>query len=51
MTASEPRWRRLDPDDRRQAILESAIAAFGKQSYAAVQMAEVARTPVWRVVC
>jgi AcrR family transcriptional regulator len=43
VTASEPRWRRLDPDDRRHAILESAIAAFGKQSYAAVQMAEVAR--------
>lgn len=37
-----PRWRRLGPDERRAAILDAAIAAFGDQPYAAVQMAAVA---------
>ncbi|MFC5730462.1 MULTISPECIES: TetR/AcrR family transcriptional regulator [Nocardioides] len=41
--ASEPRWRRLGPDERRSDILAAAIKAFGEQPYDAVQMADLAR--------
>lgn len=41
--SAEPRWRRLEPDERREQILAAAIRAFGEQRYQAVQMAEVAR--------
>lgn len=38
-----PRWRRLGPDERRAAILEAAIRAFGEQPYAEVATAALAR--------
>lgn len=41
-SVSEPRWRRLGPDERRSEILASGIDAFGRQPYSSVQMAAVA---------
>lgn len=41
MTA-EPRWRRLEPDERREQILACAIRLFGERPYAAVSTAELA---------
>ncbi len=42
-TNLEPRWRRLEPDERRSAILTAAIRVFGEQPYGSVQMAAVAK--------
>jgi AcrR family transcriptional regulator len=42
MTA-EPRWRRLEPDERRAQILTCAIELFGERPYAAVSTMELAR--------
>lgn len=43
MTAdASARWRRLDPDERRDEILASAIRLFGERPYAAVSTTELA---------
>lgn len=42
MSAPEPRWRRLEPDERREQILVCAIALFGERPYAAVSTTELA---------
>lgn len=42
-TETEPRWRRLEPDERREQILECAITLFGERPYAAVSTTDVAR--------
>ncbi len=41
MTA-EPRWRRLEPDERREQILACAVTLFGERPYAAVSTTELA---------
>src|SRR3954447_5804261 len=38
-----PRWRRLEPDARREQILECAIRLFGDRPYAAVSTTDIAR--------
>lgn len=40
--AREPRWRRLDADERRAQILDCARRLFTEHSYADVSMAEIA---------
>jgi AcrR family transcriptional regulator len=42
MSAPEPRWRRLEPDERREQILACAISLFGERPYAAVSTTELA---------
>lgn len=42
-TQAEPRWRRLEPDQRREQILERAIEEFGERPYAEVSTGDVAR--------
>ncbi|SNR68538.1 transcriptional regulator, TetR family [Haloechinothrix alba] len=42
-TETVPRWRRLEPDERREQILECAIRQFGERPYAAVSTSDVAR--------
>ncbi|MGH3433967.1 MAG: TetR/AcrR family transcriptional regulator [Thermocrispum sp.] len=42
-TQTEPRWRRLEPDERREQILERAIDLFGERPYAEVSTGDVAR--------
>ncbi len=41
MTA-EPRWRRLEPDERREQILTCAMRLFGERPYSAVSTTELA---------
>jgi AcrR family transcriptional regulator len=41
MTA-EPRWRRLEPDERREQIMACAMRLFGERPYASVSTAELA---------
>lgn len=43
MTATAPRWRRLEPDQRRGQILACAIKLFGERPYSAVSTTELAR--------
>ncbi|HWM03871.1 MAG TPA: TetR/AcrR family transcriptional regulator [Actinophytocola sp.] len=43
MSSAEPRWRRLEPDKRREQILTCAIELFGERPYAAVSTTELAR--------
>jgi AcrR family transcriptional regulator len=43
MSTPAPRWRRLEPDKRRQQILACAIRMFGERPYAAVSTTELAR--------
>lgn len=38
-----PRWRRLEPDARREQILECAIGLFGERPYASVSTSDIAR--------
>jgi AcrR family transcriptional regulator len=38
-----PRWRRLEPDERREQILDCAVRLFGERPYAAVSTTEIAR--------
>jgi AcrR family transcriptional regulator len=38
-----PRWRRLEPDARREQILECAVRLFGERPYSAVSTSEIAR--------
>lgn len=40
---TEPRWQRLEPDERRREILNCAIRLFGERPYAAVSTTELAR--------
>jgi AcrR family transcriptional regulator len=40
--ASQPRWRRLGPDARREQILEAAIRLFGDRPYSAVSTIDIA---------
>lgn len=42
MTVEAPRWRRLEPDARREEILECAVRLFGERPYAAVSTTEIA---------
>ncbi|MFI7664973.1 TetR/AcrR family transcriptional regulator [Nocardia sp. NPDC049526] len=42
-TETQPRRRRLEPDERRAQILECAIDMFGERPYAAVSTAELAQ--------
>lgn len=39
---TEPRWRRLEPDERREQILACAMRLFGDRPYAAVSTTELA---------
>jgi AcrR family transcriptional regulator len=41
--ATAPRWRRLEPDRRREQILACAIKLFGERPYSAVSTTELAR--------
>jgi AcrR family transcriptional regulator len=43
MSSPAPRWRRLEPDQRREEILACAIKLFGERPYSAVSTAELAR--------
>jgi AcrR family transcriptional regulator len=40
--ADAPRWRRLEPDARREQILDCAVRLFGERPYAAVSTTEIA---------
>jgi AcrR family transcriptional regulator len=42
-TETEPRWRRLEPDARREQILDCAVRLFGERPYAAVSTTDIAR--------
>jgi AcrR family transcriptional regulator len=42
-TESTPRWRRLEPDERREQILDCARRLFGERHYAAVSTTDIAR--------
>jgi AcrR family transcriptional regulator len=42
MNGPEPRWRRLEPDARREQILTCAVELFGARPYAAVSTTELA---------
>lgn len=42
-SAVTPRWRRLEPDARREQILECATVLFGERPYAAVSTSDIAR--------
>jgi AcrR family transcriptional regulator len=41
--AEPPRWRRLEPDARREQILDCAVRLFGERPYAAVSTTDIAR--------
>lgn len=41
-TASEPRWRRLEPDQRREQIFGCAARLFGERPYAEVSTSDIA---------
>ncbi|WP_236788939.1 TetR/AcrR family transcriptional regulator [Amycolatopsis sp. GM8] len=41
-TASEPRWRRLEPDQRREQIFTCAARLFGERPYADVSTSDIA---------
>jgi AcrR family transcriptional regulator len=41
-TAPEPRWRRLEPDQRREQIFTCAARLFGERPYAAVSTSDIA---------
>jgi AcrR family transcriptional regulator len=43
MSNAEPRWRRLEPDERRAQILACARRLFGERHYEAVSTTELAR--------
>lgn len=42
MTVSEPRWRRLEPDARREQIFDCAARLFGERPYADVSTSDIA---------
>lgn len=41
-TAPEPRWRRLEPDQRREQIFTCAARLFGERPYSAVSTSDIA---------
>ena len=41
--SESPRWRRLEPDARREQILDCAVRLFGERPYSAVSTTEIAR--------
>ncbi|HVV12811.1 helix-turn-helix domain-containing protein [Amycolatopsis sp.] len=41
-TASEPRWRRLEPDERKEQIFSCAARLFGERPYADVSTSDIA---------
>ncbi|QRK09539.1 TetR/AcrR family transcriptional regulator [Archangium violaceum] len=41
--AASPRWKRLEPDTRREQILECATRLFGERPYAEVSTTDIAR--------
>jgi AcrR family transcriptional regulator len=41
-TAPEPRWRRLEPDQRREQIFTCAARLFGERPYAGVSTSDIA---------
>ncbi|MCP3098009.1 TetR/AcrR family transcriptional regulator [Myxococcus sp. K15C18031901] len=41
--AAAPRWKRLEPDQRREQILECAARLFGERPYAAVSTTDIAK--------
>jgi AcrR family transcriptional regulator len=43
MSSGRARWRRLEPDERREQILACAVELFGERPYAAVSTTELAR--------
>jgi AcrR family transcriptional regulator len=43
MSSAEPRWRRLEPDARREQILACAIRLFGDRPYPAVSTTDIAQ--------
>ncbi|MDQ4112638.1 MAG: TetR/AcrR family transcriptional regulator [Actinomycetota bacterium] len=43
MTQTEPRWRRLEPDQRKQQILSAAVRRFGSSRYSDVSVADIAK--------
>jgi len=42
-SATSPRWRRLEPDERREQILDCARRLFGERHYSAVSTTDIAR--------
>lgn len=42
-TATTPRWKRLEPDARREQILACALRLFGERPFAAVSTTDIAR--------
>ena len=42
LEADAPKWRRLEPDARREQILDCAVRLFGERPYAAVSTTEIA---------
>ncbi|MEV4312441.1 TetR/AcrR family transcriptional regulator [Actinocrispum sp. NPDC049592] len=42
-SASEPRWRRLEPDARREQILVCAVRLFGERPYPEVSTTDIAQ--------
>lgn len=40
---ASPRWRRLEPDERREQILDCAVRLFGERPYSAVSTTEIAQ--------
>lgn len=42
-SSEAPRWRRLEPDERREQILDCAVRLFGERPYSAVSTTEIAR--------
>jgi AcrR family transcriptional regulator len=43
VTSTAPRWRRLEPDQRRAQILACARRLFGERHYEAVSTTELAK--------
>jgi AcrR family transcriptional regulator len=41
--SDSPRWKRLEPDERRQQILACAVRLFGERPYADVSTTDIAR--------
>lgn len=42
MSVEAPRWHRLEPDERREQILDAAMRLFGERSYSTVSTSEIA---------
>ncbi|WP_224364888.1 TetR/AcrR family transcriptional regulator [Hyalangium versicolor] len=42
-STSAPRWKRLEPDERREQILKCAVRLFGERPYSEVSTTDIAR--------